>query len=391
MSMDDDLSDQSKSYLNLIQSRIEQGSEAFFFLYGISALEGEDPIIKGKALLAEPQELKNKASSSTNDSQTLSKPMESNELYCRFWEDGCFKKVVSASSKWQHEIDSRATLLSRYKHFFNYNEFSTLTEPTFFTPLPEYKYLNYANRLQVFSSLHSAKKGNALEGIKNLIEDTHLLKRHLALSDDLIYKMILINLISNNLEVIAHIKTVYQIETHLEIPPLTKAETSLEAPMAREFVMLYNAYAAIENDPQYLDSEDIQLPNWLVRLGFNLNKTANRSAEHFAKIIKLSTIPATEFTNSLQQIQLEQQPDIELDNIIGSIMNKLVAPNYVEYVARLHDLSCKIALTNHMLSDKKVAINNPYGDAKFSIQQSEDITCLDGPLKDKHNLRCLSM
>lgn len=85
-----------------------------------------------------------------------------------------------------------------------------------------------------------------------------------------------------------------------------------------------------------------------------------------------------------------------LRNAAGTLLNQISHPDDDAFIARLWDLNCKIALFNAVEAKGKLpldpsAIADPYyahGKGAHYSPDGQEI-CLDGPLKDAGNLRCL--
>lgn len=394
LQFDDSPNSEVTDYVSLIENRMLNGSQAYLFLSGIAAIEGENILSRGEELLARYNDPTNKSlamgsvDEKKDENNKLSIADKNNGLYCKLWEAECLGDIVGGSSEWEDEIQNFSVIAERYERFISYSEYTTITKPDATEQYPEYKYLSYGNRIRILSALSLAESGRAEDAIEMLRNDNRYLRKHLELADNLIHKMIFVILLANNLDVVVYMHSAHNMREISEIPYLSSSEINMEYPFAREFVMVYNYFLELDRHPEFFRVGG-KIPGWLVRSVFKPHMTMNDSVGNYTKLIKLANLSAKDFSVRILNTESNQKKERRFRNYAGSILNEISMPEYSDYIARLHDLNCKISLTNYVLSGQSKQLENPYGSSYGKKTDSDYFICLDGPLEDKRNLRCI--
>ena len=391
LQIDDDLNDEVTEYISLIEDRVSNESEAYLYLNGIAALEDENILSQGSKLLTSySHSSKNIFGEVTsayklNKDEKLITPDNKNKMYCQLSKVGCLGNIIESSSNWKNEIKTYSDIIKRYEKFISYSEYTTLIKADIAAPLPDYQYLTFGNKLKIFSALSLAKSGKAEEAIQMLFNDNKYLRKHLALADNLIHKLIFINLFSNNLDIIVYINSTYQIDKVTEIAHLSQSEISMKEPLVREFITEYNMFLDAARNPDGWNG----IPSWGVRIIFKENMTINERFKSYKNIISLANLSSEEFSKSIVNIEFEAKNEPNYRNYGGSIMIETPITYLSKYIAKLHDLNAKISLVNFALSDKTQPLENPYGAIYNKTIEKDGFICLDGPLENENNLRCI--
>lgn len=396
LQFDDDLSPEVKAWMTLIEDRSESESEAFLYLIGIVATEGEDVVNVGKEIVNFVQEAEQGDNPDSGPpefegypkSKHLKYPSNSDSIYCPLWEDNCLPKIVAANDRWQKDLNRWMAVYRRYLSFIEHKEFATLTKPHVNEIFPKYQYLTTGNRLRLFEAMSKASKGSPLVAVSMLADDIEKLRNQLKVSDNLVHKIIFTMLISYNLDAIVHIKSAYDLNNVNPIPQLSKDELSMELPIIREFALMYNTIKELDKHPDFFNMGG-NAPGWLVRAAFKPNITINKSYYGYSETVRLSKLPANQFAIQVSQPKPEEAHDISLYNYAGDKLLNIAKPDFGVYIARVHDLNAKIYLVNHVLSDSKIQPINPYYPDVAVETPKEGKLCLDGPYPDERNLRCI--
>ncbi len=392
LQFDDKLSNEVTDYVSLVESRALGGSQAYLYLNGISALEDEDVITKGEEKLARYNSATDKplALISGDDvagDNKLPVPDGNNKLYCNLRETGCLVQILGKSIEWEGETEKFSVVNERYKKFLSYAEFTTLSKPGYVGQHPEYHYLVYGNRISILSALSLAESGGVEDAIMALFDDNTRLRKHLALADTLIHKMLFVAMLANNLDIIVYISSTYSIRDISEVASLSSAETDMTYPLVRESLIHYNNFLNLERDPEYFWVIG-KLQSWFSRAAFKPNMTLNDSMGRYTELINISKLSSKEFSKRMVDVESREEEKRNLRNYAGSIINEIAMPAYYEYIGRVHDLNCKISLANYIISQKTTTLENPYG-TSYNEFDRDNLICFDGPLESKVNLRCI--
>ena len=397
LQIDEDMSSTAQEWAAKIENDRASKSEAFIYLSGIMAAENEDVMVVGanrfsayrKAEeLAKPFDEEIIYDDYPND-KMLPTPQGDNDIYCKLWESDCLEKIIKNSTNWESELNEHSVLLDRYRTFISFVEFTTLSKPSALEEYPRYSYLNYGNRLVLLENLLLAERGSPRDAIRSLSDDISKLRHQLTVADNLIHKMIFVNMIANNLDVIAYIGNKYESYQKYNIPYLTLDELSVSDPLIREFVMAKYLYASLDGNPEILEIGG-NMPSWIVRTVFKPNKTINESISSYERLIYMATLSQDSFPTFELPDVVEVKNEIDYLNYVGSVLNNIAVPNYHTYIARLYDLNCKISLVRYVLSGKKTQLENPYYPDSNSYEASETEICFNGPYEDNRKLRCIS-
>ncbi len=394
LQFDDSPSQEVMSYVNSIEEKRAAESQAFLYLNGIAALENQDVSLEGKKLL-------NKYNSSSSElyptreydsenetSSQLSTPNKNVFFNCKFLENECFIGIMNNSKYWKAEIDQWSTILMRYEKFIAHSEFTTMTKPSVSEPVADYLYLVYGNRLKILSVLSLLNLGRHKEALEGLREDNQYIRQHIEIADNLIHKMIFVSLLENNLNVLAYLSSLKKVDDFKPISLLSSKEIDITLPMSREFVIGFNTLLELDGRPDFFDV-DGELPYWFVRTIFKPYMTLNDSVASYSEIIRISQLPAKAFSESVNAVELINKKSWSIRNYAGNTINKIPMPGYSKYIATMHDLNCKIELLNHSFGGQGGLLNNPYGAQYKTNEIKDDLICMEGPLEDNGNSRCI--
>ena len=374
LQIDDDLDSDVKKYVLLIEDRALKGSEAYLYITGIAAAPNDENLSPGVA--------------NKSEAEKLPIPDQENQLHCKLHKADCLSKIINASNEWEAEIQKFSILAERYEKFISYPEYTTMSKPDLAELYPEYKYLSYGNRIKILSALLLAQSGKVDDAAESLLGDNQYLRKHLEFADNVVYKMVFVQLIANNLDIVAYISSAHNVLRKDKISNLSKSEIDMSYPFAREFVMHHNSFKMLEQDPKFLKTEG-KMPRWVVKLFFKPHMTINESVRKYTEVIELANLSSHEFAEKVVSRELKPSNGWSFRNYAGNILYKISNADYSKYIAMMHDLNSKISLTNYVLSGKKGPLANPYGSTYSKKTEVAGSICLDGPLEDSRNLRCI--
>ncbi|GIZ10808.1 hypothetical protein [Pseudomonas sp. NCCP-436] len=334
-------------------------SQAFLQLLGMAAPAGVDVRDYARQLLQRHRQF------GLNDampegSQSLALP----EL-CRLGEGRCLARLQTRPEQIGRWLEEHAELRRRYLELLPLSDYRSLTSPGPDEPLPAFMVLERANRLLALEALQLASQGQAQQAMNLLTDKLAHLRRWLAQSDRLVMKMVLVSLISHDLESLAALYQAGLIGRPPTLAPLSAEELSMLVPLRHEFAAVAEGLRAL---PVGLADEVGWQMFWL----FKPNMSVNDLLPRYQAALQWPAVTD----------ELPTGPDFwrRLRNPIGSILVSVASPDLSRYVARVHDL------------DRKIELFNQLGRSRPQSARWDEVRrayCADGPLEDPRGLRCL--
>jgi len=384
LSIDDELSDQAKVLLKLTPKVSD--SPAFIYSLGMFAASDDHPAIVGKVLLEEYKKQELDESYQVNEYlKTQQLPLPTGELFCRLQENECLSKLFHANDDTAALNQKHAVLLQRQTTFYDFSEYATLTKPLVIEKTPPLQYFSTAVRLQLLHAIELHRSGNSLQAMLDLNTLLSQLRHVLALQDTLIGKMLFLHKLSDVVDVMAVIRQNSNIAVD-EIARLTVAEKSLSQAFAREFTMHYNTVKGLAGQAEFFQ-KGVEVPKWIVGLLYKPNMTINAEAPFFTRLVQISGFSHIRFVTEIAQRNEVDSPPISFRNYLGSVLANIAMPSFDNYIARFLDFDAKLVLLNQLDKNIETAIN-PYYKNAVPIN-FDDKVCFEGPLEDKHFIRCL--
>jgi len=125
---------------------------------------------------------------------------------------------------------------------------------------------------------------------------------------------------------------------------------------------------------------------------FHPNKVKNAAAEEINALIKLSHVSPSEFELALQTTIPTERNFFSVVPSVSAAMSDIGFADYSDYVGRVFDLNVKIALVNAQITGDPDSLVNPYYPGPGpSLHSVDTAICMDGPLPDERNFRCLNV
>ena len=384
LSIDDELSDEAKALIQLIPQ--VNDSPAFIYSLGMFAASSDNPASAGQVLLEKYKKQELDESYQVNEyPQAQQLPLPTGELFCRFQEDECLSKLFHADFDIDALYKKHQVLLQRQATFYEFSEYATLTKPSAFERTPPLQYFSAAVRLQLLNAIQIHLNGSSPQALLELNTLLSQLRHVLSLQDTLIGKILLLNKLSDVVDVMA---VVYQNSDIAidKIVALSVEEKSLSQAFAREFAMQYNAFKDLAEQPEFF-KKGVELPHWIANLLYKPNMTINAGAPFFTRLVQVSGFPHIQFVTEIRVANGVDLSSASFRNYLGSVLANIAMPSFDNYIARFLDFDAKLVLLNHLDKDLETAPNPYYKNAIPII--SEDKICFEGPLEDNHFIRCL--
>ena len=420
LNVDNPLDPGAAKWLAAEGSNINPSDNGYLYLMGIVASTEEDPVVVGQQrvnayLQAEKSIDVHNAPFTFEDypdSERLIKP--ENNLFCKKSSLDCFKDIIRNKDEIAQLLVDNSMLRDRYQNFLSYDHFQTSLKPTGYEVIAPFEYLVAGNQALHLNIIQLAISGKEDQSLKLILADMAALRAHFPSADSLIFKIVLVSLIGEDIELLSHLYTHGYYEQDILFSSglsehLSKEERSLESAMRREYLMTADLYRNLDQNPDFFELGG-DTPAWVVRALFKLNTTLNTSYAKYHEIAQLSLMTPSEFNDVMNQTDEANVADkvssFSIRNYAGSILATVAGPNFTDYVARLFDLECKIKLLKIRLLMPPNALDqaydvtklgsvmdiaNPYNGELPYVDSEAKKLCYTGPYEDTQGLRCISL
>mgnify|MGYP000196774564 CR=1 FL=1 len=376
---DEKLSPEIKPWIDIINSPEQGYSDSYYYLIGMDAPEKEDPVAWGKK-----EQDYTASGEHPGDHKYIKLP--EGEFYCRSYE--CRREIESirlmlhSQQLLLSEVSKHKIFLERYHQLLVFKSFSSLPNKE---ELHDFGAVLYpqafliGNRLNAFQIILQALAGNKENARISLINDINNLKAHLALTDNVIYKLFLATAIYRDIELMVQLYRKGLMTNKFSISQLTIKQKSLALPVIlSELTHLLRGIALLEKEAgnqmqeqPYSAEMRIKLKEWedygLMPI-FKKNMSLNTYFPYLKKVNEVSELPSYQMINAIQtnngvssafkDLSAQLSSWTAVKNPLGNALIGLTVSNYDNTVSRLHILDARIKLANIILSlDKKQVIS----------------------------------
>jgi hypothetical protein len=405
LQIDDELEPEVIDFMALSEPPSDS-SHAYFYLLGFSSAEGKEPITAGRDIYQEieKQQLIISAERDENDyfdsSQYDELVLPNHSLLCNYKESNCLDNIFNNTEQLPDLLNSASLLMQRYEEYSTFSDFHTLTKPDISEPLPPYQYLTMAVRLTHLQKVLIASQGKPNNALQQLYKLHHQLRSQLEQQDTLIGKLILLGLLSENIDLISVLATRYQLKLTQEIDSLSEQERSLAVGFSREVRMMHTLYLELDGAPDILNKEGddsyFKIPSWLTYILFKVNMTTNESYKPLRYYSNLSEMPSDEFIHEMQQDEVQISNNLHwLRNAIGTVLSQVATPNYNAYISDFWDVENKILLLNARLSNTSIEeiineVSGVYSQPPYLSEDKRQL-CFENPYNVDTKYNCLRL
>jgi len=405
LQIDDDLDPQAQSMYE--QAIAHKESEAYLYLLGMQAAADEKPEVVGKTLMASIRAAEKKYFENPH-TQTFEYEDYPAEKSLPLPELGaCAEKDCEYTDRlfaypFNLEVlpEEQKVLLKRYKKLIAMRDFHTLSLPHIYVRLPAFQYLTKGNTLVSLEAIEKAKKGDLKKAKELLLNDISLLRFNLQQADTLITKIIYVSMISKSLDVLSVVIHKYDSPTEENIQSLTSDERSLVKAMNYEYGFGHTLFKSLDKAPNLLstidNSKEGNLPAWVSRILFKSNMTINAIFPALRQVGEDSLLTSKAFTLKIASDKPKPKEMSTIRNYAGTILGRIVGPDFNPYISRVFALDAKIHLFNKTANQAKLPttlshIRNPFYDDKAAYySEDKKAVCVDVPLLDERkDYRCL--
>lgn len=392
--IDDALSPQAEALQAKWQ--LQEKSEAYLYLMGIMANSKEDPILVGRERLKEEKKAELAYRMHGEDFQFYQYPAEKQlplpegDLICNFWDKDCLATIHQHSQQIDALLKQHQILLKRYQTYLQFNDFATLFYPFLMEPYPHYSYLVKGNDLVILDAFNAAQNSRYAYALNQLKQNIGKQRKQLSKQDNLIGKMAYLVMISKNLDMAYLISQQAPEEFHFMLEPLQADEKDFTHLMAREYILTYETFKEMIENPESWDDNFIE--GWMAKFMHKPNMTINTIYPIYQRTIDLAQMSPQEFSKSVTTANQIPLKFSLLRNFGAKILYGISTPDFNVYVGRMFDLNAKISLYNALIKNKPLdTIYNPYYGASETAYLTDDqkSVCFKGPLEQHRDLRCL--
>jgi hypothetical protein len=401
--IDDELDAEAAAWVEEANRIEDVEGNGYHYLMGFMSNPSHDPATAGRELIdayrvAERKLLSGEIDEFAQEEYPAERAllMPEGDYYCGIDEPGCFTRLAANPDALQVELSEHFVLLLRYQTFIQFEHMEFLLEPTLYEGFPPYLYLLRGHRLNQFRIVLESHEGDPERAISMLYEDMAQLRRHLAGASALLDKMTLLSMLESDLDLLFNLAPA---AAQTNLPALTPAERSLRSAIIREFGYLANFHRQMELNPDSMG--DLDGYGWLIRATVKPNMTLNSLFPYYQDIAALAAVDAALFAQTVAAGEPKVNTEFKLRNIGGSVLNSISTPSLTRYIARLHDVDCKIALLNAALKldpsewdkilkrEAGLQADNPYNPEEQPYVDNEtQAVCFPGPLPDSRH-RCI--
>jgi hypothetical protein len=294
---------------------------------------------------------------------------------CRLVEPGCVARL-KASQPLERWINEHDVLIERYLHLLSLEDYRSLSEPSADAPMPQYRALERANRLFAVHVLHLAETGRTDLAQRLLEGNVKRLRAWLAHADTLVLKVVLISLISQDLQTLAWLYHHDVIDLPRHQPALTAAELDFSAALAHEFATIAHGLLALP-----ADAKAQGLANWQLRWLYKPHMTVNDLAARFARVQARARLDQAPLAHEHAGNHPTQNSDWRRwRNPMGQVLGAVAMPDMERYLMRRHDLARQLNVFNQL---GRHIVQGATWDAERQAY------CADAPGADELGLRCV--
>ncbi|MEK1905012.1 MAG: hypothetical protein AAAB13_04470 [Pseudomonas sp.] len=391
---DEPLDPQAQAWLDEVAAPKAE-SLAYYQLQGLDAPAGSDPQVVGRErllALASADRTPPPALAST------SLPLPERDELCSLNEKDCLQRLQRGEIK-TALLTQHAELLRRYRQLLqlqDYRSFGQVDWPDVTRPLSALQRGNLLLGLQAFTLAHTGQGGEALELLQ---QDLRQLRGWLAAADSLVLKMLLTQMLADDLQTISGLHQIGLLPQPEAQPLLSAQERSMRLPVLREFSLISIGLLKLTDEPAVSGKLGGKLA---MRVLYRPQMSVNSQMPVFRQLVTESELNAATFRQALEQ-PMAARVARRWRNPVGTVLGDVAVPDYRKYVARLHDLDARLRLFNLLRglpadfqpSTRSLGAlteaDNPYqaGDPPY-WDSAEHSICYQGPLPDDRQLRCLT-
>ena len=351
---DEALNPRAQAWLAPDNRVIAAGSNGYFTLMGLFAAPADRPHDVGRKrvqayelAISTTQDISELVFEDYPDSKRLRLGAEF-EFLCQIEKANCLTRFLDHADTIVALTEKHHTLLGRYHSLYEYPAFHSSATPGFNEPLVPYHLLATMNRLQLAQISVEFHSGSRLRAQENLHRDLHFQRRLLENADQLILKILAVEMLARDLHTLSQLLD-SDLYLHEHLPDfadvlfdLSDQERSVDVCIRREFVAMANLMLTMRSARPF--DTNTEIPEWLMSVLYKPNTTVNRMFERYEKTHGLATLSPPELAGALprpggnDKAQASKKVDYVL-NPVGTILVEIASPELDRYLLILGDLT----------------------------------------------------
>lgn len=370
LQIDDDLTPETQHLLDL--GSPGEGNDGYYYLMGIGAPAGEDPLEYGRVsatLLQQQAEaiwLDPERGGILDSDEILEKPEY--DMICNFArtldDADCLTHMFASPMEVDFLLTTYPEILKRYRAYL---QLQTYDSPRTYlqSAMPPVAYIRHGSKLSILESISLSRQGRQNEALDQLLSEIKLLRVQMVIQDCDICRVLPQLMLFSMLDT-AYILAREQNRT-IELPLMTDEEKSMDIWISTLYVEGLEYYPLLLSIQQ--EALPTNPPEWLTHILYKPNMTMNMQSIDYLDAIKASELPPAEFALAYEDYRHSNFDRSLIRNYFGSLMfyNR---PNFQSRLLRSHELSAKLMLFNALINVDNVeeaALNMPdpfYPDTK---------------------------
>jgi len=249
--------------------------------------------------------------------------------------------------------------LARYQSYFEFDFYMSQTYPSEEEPLPNHRALINSQKTYHIWIIKNVLGKNQVEASNLLLEELNNLKKVLMKNDTLLPKLVVAEMIAENLEFASQLiqkklinpELFYMYKKELS---LTKKHKDLTKALKRDYVIYLEMFSNIVSIKKTLKKKErlwlnSQIVKVLYKFVYKPNNTINYLVDDIARILSLTKLPPKEFIKQVNRKSTINKPN-KVKNYLGNYYVKPHEINYyVDYIARVHSLHNKMILLKSLI------------------------------------------
>ncbi|MEM9102880.1 MAG: hypothetical protein AAGB12_11220 [Pseudomonadota bacterium] len=341
---------------------IDTNSNGFLYFLGFHASRETLPTDLGRWLIQGVHTQKNAYKGLWNISEVQlpnvqnTLPLPDASLPCSLLSKHCIIDNFYEKQNLQKLINEHQLLLQRFYALLRKTKFTTLTAPSKINFYQSYTAVAAANRLFMWDIALQFQK-NPQEAILQMMDVRTKMITHITISDNLIYKSMMLKLMDNQLDWIEQWREqeILRYEDYRELienfKVLSSSEISFKRYITKEASYIIDYYQSPAAQDAVYDrhlailnpTQSHIIPLWVTQLIFKPNMTINRLWKQLQTVVKLSEMNQKDFIIHLKE--LTKKHTTTLSNIRSAATQDMLysySPDFVSRINAFHTYNSKL-------------------------------------------------
>lgn len=341
----------------------------FFALLGITAPLGQDPHTSGERQLQDLLQQWQQAEAEGDDPQQRAEQVMERRTplgisgVCNWAQESCWQLIDLQPEPFFATLADHQPWLQRYRNLHHYRHFHDPLPPLLITLPPHYGELVQLQQLLHLELALRFASGDAVEVLAILEAEFQFSRMLLAQSNTLVAKVVALRLFSNGLHLLSALLDLPEpspllYHTITNLPPLNRAERSLEAALRSEFRGHAEQLLHLGSEA----STTLPLPAWLTQaiLPYKPHAIINRSWPSYADLTQLAQLDYASGKALRGAPHPYQQPAWWewIYNYSGIVIAQIATPDLARYALLPHEVNGLLTLL-HLKAELRSSEQQP--------------------------------